>query len=142
MSARDIGQLPVVARDQPRHLLGLLRRTDMVHAYDIALTRRAAMRHRADQVRLGAFGGVGVEEIVIEPGAACVGRRVNEVAWPRNCILATVRRGRHTLIPRGDTMIKAGDVLAVVVEGRASARLLDWVRLCQKDCSREREVTR
>jgi len=125
MSAHDVGRLPVVARDQPRRLLGLLRRTDLVRAYDIAVTRRAAMRHRVQQVRLGAFGGVEVEEIVIESSAPCVGHRVCEIAWPRDCILATLRRGRHILIPRGDTMIQAGDVLAVVVEGENRAALQD-----------------
>ena len=37
MSTRDIGRLPVVARDNRRQLLGVLRRTDLVRAYDIAL---------------------------------------------------------------------------------------------------------
>ncbi len=45
MSTRDIGRLPVVARSNRRHLLGVLRRTDLVRAYDIALTRRTTMRH-------------------------------------------------------------------------------------------------
>ncbi len=131
MSAQDVGRLPVVARDQPRRLLGLLRRNDLVRAYNIALTRRAAMRHRAQQVRLGALGEVNVEEIVIEAGARCVGRKVSEVAWPRDCVLATVRRGRQILIPRGDTIIRAGDVLAVVVEGDKREALQT---LCQAEC--------
>lgn len=40
MSARDVGRLPVVARDEPRRLLGMLRRSDVIRAYDLALTRR------------------------------------------------------------------------------------------------------
>jgi len=112
-------------RAQPRHLLGLLRRTDLVLAYDIVLTRRATARHQAQQVRLSTFAGVNVEEVVIEPGAPCVGRKVREIAWPRDCILSTLRRGRQILIPRGDTMIKAGDVLAVVVESERRAALND-----------------
>jgi CIC family chloride channel protein len=133
MGMRDVGRLPVVARDQPRRLLGLLRRTDLVRAYDIALARREAMRHRVQQVRLGAVGGVGVEEVVIEAGAACVGHQIREVTWPRDCILATLRRGRQTIIPRGDTQIEAGDVLAVVVEGETRIVLQD---LCRKPSSR------
>jgi len=129
MGARDVGRLPVVARDNPRRLLGVLRRTDMVRAYDIALTRRAAIRHRAHQVRLGAFGGVNVEELRVEAGAPCVDKQVKDVEWPRDCVLATLRRGRQVLLPRGDTVLKAGDVLVIVVEGETK----DMVRqLCSK----------
>lgn len=129
MGARDVGRLPVVARDAPRRLLGVLRRTDMVRAYDAALTRRAAIRHRAHQVRLGAFGGVSVEEVMIEAGAPCAGRQVMEVEWPRDCVLATLRRGRQVLIPRGGTVLRAGDVLVIVIEGEAKDRVR---QLCSK----------
>ena len=37
MSTRDIGRLPVVDRNHPQQLLGLLRRSDLVRAYDVAL---------------------------------------------------------------------------------------------------------
>ncbi len=124
MGVRDIGRLPVVARDNPRRLVGLLRRSDLVRAYDVALTRRAAIRHRANQVRLSAFSdGVNVEEITIESGAPCVGKYVREVAWPRDCVIASIRRGRQTLIPHGDTVLKAGDVLVTVVEGKTHEEL-------------------
>lgn len=127
MSARDVGRLPVVARDDPRHLLGVLRRTDLVRAYDAALTRRAALRHRAHQVHLSTFSNVMVEEVVIEPGAPCAGHRIAEVAWPRDCVITTIRRGRQVMIPHGDTVLRAGDVLVAVVEGQAQA---DLQRIC------------
>ena len=104
MSTRDIGRLPVVARDNRRKLLGVLRRTDLVRAYDIALTRLTERRHSAQQVRLGIFAGAQVIELTIAPHAACANRRVNAIVWPRECVLASVRRGRQVLIPHGDTV--------------------------------------
>lgn len=127
MSARDIGRVPVVARDNPRRPLGVLRRSDLVRAYDIALTRRAAMRHRAHQVRLGAFSGVNVVEVAVEAGAPCAGKRISQVGWPRDCVIATLRRGRQVLIPHGDTVLKAGDVLVATIEGEADK---DLRRIC------------
>ena len=130
MGARDIGRLPVVARDQPRQLIGVLRRTDLVRAYDIALTRRAAVRHHAQQVRLGAFSGVSVEEVAIEAQALCADKRVSEVQWPRDSVIATLRRGQRVIIPHGDTLLKPGDVLIIAAEGEAREAVQ---RLCSAD---------
>ena len=104
LGTRDIGRLPVVARDNPRRLLGVLRRVDVVRAYDVALTRRTELRHRMQPVRLGAISGAQVEEIIVEAGAPCDGKRVAEVTSPRNCVLATVRRGWQVMIPQGGTL--------------------------------------
>ncbi len=130
MSTRDLGRLPVVARDNSRKLVGLLRRSDVIRAYDVALTRRAALRHRAHQVRLGSLSGelVSVTEMVIQKDAPCVGKRVSEVEWPQECVLATVRRGRQFLIPHGDTVLKPGDVIVAVAEGEARD---EFKRICQ-----------
>ncbi len=131
MSGRDVGRLPVVDRDDPRRLLGVLRRVDLVRAYDVALTRRATLRHRAHQARLEvSTGALSVEEILIQPGAACECCRVGEITWPRDAVIASVRRGGQLLIPHGDTVLQAGDVLVVVAEGEARAALL---RLCRPE---------
>jgi len=90
-----------------------------VRAYDIALTRRAAMRHQAHQIRLGTYGGVSVEEIRISEAAPCANKQVSTVAWPHDCVIASVRRKRQIMIPRGDTMLRPDDVLVVVAEGVA-----------------------
>jgi CIC family chloride channel protein len=119
MSVRDLGRMPVVDRDNPRRLLGILRRTDIVRAYDLALTRRVMTRHQAQQIRLGAYAGVNVEELRIEPGAACIGKPVKAITWPDDSILVTLRRGRQVIIPHGDTVLQAGDVLVVAAEGDA-----------------------
>jgi CIC family chloride channel protein len=123
MSTRDVGRLPVVARDNRRNLLGVLRRTDLVRAYDIALTRRTERRHSVQQVRLGTVTGAQVLELTIAPQAACAHQRVSAVAWPRECVLASVRRGRQVLIPHGDTVLRPGDVLAIVAEDSAREEL-------------------
>jgi CIC family chloride channel protein len=105
MGAQDIGRVPVVVRENPRRLAGWLRRSDLLRAYEVALTRQVVKRHRVHQVRLDAVSGenVRVFEIPIETGAACDGKKVKEIGWPPNCLLATV--------------LAAGNTLVVVVEG-------------------------
>jgi Trk K+ transport system NAD-binding subunit len=112
-------------------VLGVLRRTDLVWAYDIALSRRAALRHHAHRARLDiSTGALNVEEIVIQADAVCDRRRVREVNRPRDAVIANVCRGGQMLIPHGDTLLQAGDVLVVVAEGEARA---ERQRLCQRD---------
>jgi chloride channel protein, CIC family len=132
MSTRDIGRLPVVDRNSPRHLLGVLRRTDLVRAYDVALTRRATLRHHAQVGRLDVSTGAAasVHEIPVMPGAACIGQRIGETGWPHDSVIASLRRGRRVLIPHGDTILQAGDVLVVVAEGEAAEEAR---RLCNPD---------
>ena len=113
----------MVARDDPKHLVGMIRRSDIVRAYELALTKRTAMRHQAHQVRLGAFGEVNVEELEVSPGSPVVGKRIRDIPWPRDAVLATIRRGRHTVLPHGDTVLKAGDIVVAVVEGDAVAEI-------------------
>ena len=119
MSVRDVGRMPVVSREYPKTLVGLLRRSDAIRSYDIALKRYALLRQRAQEVRLGAFSGVDVQEVAIQPGAECDGVAVRDVAWPRDSVIASVRRGSNLFIPRGETILKAGDALVFVAEGDA-----------------------
>jgi len=119
MSIRDVGRVPVVSHEDTKMLVGFLRRSDAIRAYDLALKKHALLRHRAHEARLGTFSGVDVQELVIQAGAQCDGRAVREVSWPRDCVIASVRRGSRLFIPRGETILKAGDVLVFVAEGKA-----------------------
>ena len=40
MSARDLGRVPVVTVEDPGHIVGLLRRRDVMRAYDLAFTKQ------------------------------------------------------------------------------------------------------
>jgi len=131
MSRLDIGRMPVTPRADPTLLLGMLRRNDVIRAYDAALTRRAELRHKAHLVRLGASNPeeVRVLEIEVEAGAPCAGKHVREIAWPAGCVIASLRRGRHVLIPHGETQLRAGDVLIAVINTAAEAEV---ARICRR----------
>jgi len=131
MSSRDVGRLPVVARENPRKLLGVLRRTDVIHAYDLALTRRITQRHQEHAVRLDALTPtrVDVSDVAVEIGAAAADKPMKDIPFPRECVIASVRRGGQVFIPRGETVLRAGDVLVVVAEGTAREAV---VRLCRQ----------
>jgi CIC family chloride channel protein len=135
MSHEDVGRLPVVGRDNPRRLVGILRRSDVIRAYDIALARRTATRHSAKRVRLDAISSesVDVEQVVVEKGSDCDGATMSAIVWPQDSLIATLQRGRVVIIPHGDTVLKAGDVLVFVAEGNAREQVLGLCRPRESD---------
>jgi CIC family chloride channel protein len=128
MSMRDIGRLPVVSQEDARKILGVLRRSDTIRAYDMAVTKRTALRHRAQQARLGVVTGARVEEITVQQDAPCVGKRLSEVNWPRDSVIASIRRRSKLMIPHGDTILQSNDVLTIVYEGNADESIRNLCR--------------
>ncbi len=72
--------------------------------------------------------GLELKELVVEADSTCEGNRIRYVAWPENFVIAGVKRGNETLVPRGDTVLNAGDVLITVSDERA---FREAQRLCQ-----------
>jgi CIC family chloride channel protein len=136
MSRRDLGRLPVVARDNPRQLLGVLRRKDVIHAYDVALTRRIAQRHQEHALRLDAWtpARMDVSDIVVESQSPVAGKRMKDIPFPRDCLIASVRRGAEFFIPRGETILYPGDTLVMVADGAAREEIL---KLCRQSSGTE-----
>jgi CPA1 family monovalent cation:H+ antiporter len=77
-------------------------------------------------------GNMDVEEINIERGSACEGKRVRDVKWPQNFVIASLRRNEEMIIARGDTRLMYGDVLLVIADDDA----LGEVQKLARDSSR------
>jgi len=115
MGTRDVGRLPVVSRENPKKLLGLIRRADIITAYNKVIVRRMELQHRTDRLRLGRLTGVQFVDTEIGEGAALAGTRLSEAALPHDCVLVSVRRGRKLIIPHGDTVLEPGDSVTALV---------------------------
>jgi chloride channel protein, CIC family len=114
IGGRDLGRIPVVAPDNPRKVVGILRRRDILRAYDIALQRKMETMHRHGQARLEAYAENEVIELRVAPESSADGKLISEIAWPQGCIVASVRREGHSVVARGNTQLRAGDLLTVV----------------------------
>ncbi len=64
-------------------------------------------------------GRVEVQEVIIEAGSSCAGKRVRELPWPQNAVIASLRRSDQMLIARGDTVLLAGDILMMIADEAA-----------------------
>lgn len=121
MGRLDIGRVPVVLKENPSHLVGVIRRSDIISAYVLASERRLQQRHSEQTDRLDAITPETLEvvDIQIQPGSQIAGKMIKEVTFPRDCIIVSLRRGRKVFVPHGETLINARDTLVVVAEDEA-----------------------
>lgn len=111
MGTRGLGRLPVVDPRDPDRLVGLIRRSDIIRAYNLALARRAELQHRAKRMQLRNIDGTEFVDITLDADSPVVGKTVQEVAasLPRECILVSIRRQGKMLIPHGHNVFQPGD---------------------------------
>jgi cell volume regulation protein A len=57
-----------------------------------------------------------MEEILIPAGCQAVDRKIVELSFPRNAIIAMIKRGESYITPNGSTRIEAEDTLIVLAD--------------------------
>jgi CIC family chloride channel protein len=116
MDTRGVGQLPVVDRRDAGHILGLIRRADIVRAYRIGLGRRLDLRERAVRLEKEQLANNEFVELEVAPDSPLIGQQVRDLALPSGCLLTTLRRGDQVILLNDDTTIRAGDRLTAFAE--------------------------
>ncbi|MBN1564810.1 MAG: chloride channel protein [Anaerolineae bacterium] len=116
MGNRRIGRLPIVDRHDRRKLVGVLRRQDIIHAYEHAIANRKTVSSRLRELRAAHEGKVQVIEVDIDTNHAFEGKTVQAMAehLPHDCILVSIRRNNRILIPHSDTIIQREDHLVIL----------------------------
>lgn len=122
MGARDIGRLPVVMRGTGR-LVGMVRRHDIMNAYNIAIARKLHDQHSAEQMRLNLLTGAHVFMMEIDDGAPVIGQHISDISWPAESVVAAITRKSKLIVPHGYTILSAGDQLTIVAAPEAEADL-------------------
>ncbi len=106
---KDIGRLPVVDRRNPRRVLGLMRRADVVSAYANALLDHQSSQAHHERLRMEAATHTELLETSLHEHDQATGKRIRELNLPDQSVIVAIRRGEHTLVPRGNTQLRAGD---------------------------------
>ena len=118
MGIRGVGRMPVLDRADPNRLAGLLRRDDVIRGYRLAVARRAEIQHRTKQFQLRNLDEADFVEMQIEDGFASIGQPLSVLAsvLPHECVLVSVRRDDHIIIPHGDTVLQYGDRITAFIK--------------------------
>lgn len=113
MASQHIGRIPVVERSSKK-LVGLVRRSDIVKAYQIGLNRRLDVQQRDRESELKDLDGVRICECVVHPKSAVTSVEIRDIEWPPRAIVISIRRAGQIILPHGDTVIQADDMMTVL----------------------------
>ncbi len=64
-------------------------------------------------------------------GAPICGRKISEIDWPAEALVVSVKRGSKEIVPKGNTVISAGDEIVVLCDEPTSR---DIYQLMQEQC--------
>ncbi|MDF2614482.1 MAG: clcA [Clostridia bacterium] len=57
-----------------------------------------------------------IVEMVVQHGSEMEDQAVKKIEWPSKCLLVSIKRGEKELLPRGSTVLKAGDYIFVLTD--------------------------
>jgi len=80
----------------------------------------------ADFVNLMSFkrGKISIVRIDLAPESPVVNKKVKEIALPKDSVLVSIVRGEKVILPRGNTVLEAGDdIIALTMVGNESGLL-------------------
>jgi CIC family chloride channel protein len=113
MAPRDLARLPVISRDGSNRLVGLISRTDILRAYDVAVVRKQRGRMLEREVLLREKEGNVFADLRLHAEDRSVGTPLRQLDLPSDVNVVSVEREGLIVIPRGDTRFEAGDIVTV-----------------------------
>jgi len=118
MNIYNIGRLPVITSGENQKYLGVIRRADILLAYEIGLARKSVEQYQ-QQLHLRNVEENEFIEVAVEPNAPMIGRTLMQFPCSEDCMVVSIRRNGHAVIAHGDTSIQAGDIITAYVYPKA-----------------------
>ncbi len=110
MAPRDLSRLPVVARQNPKKLIGVLRRRNIIRAYEIGLMRRGFAMGNLPGAPLGTSTG----KFLVGRQSPLIGKSLAELNLPSAFLVIHIERDGNAILPHGDTVLRDGDAITIL----------------------------
>ena len=149
LEAQGEGCVPVVSESGKNILLGVLRRIDIIRAYNKAVTKRAQDQHHSEILNIRKLNQSGLSEVTLRADSPNVGKRVKELRLGGDALIVSVRRAGNLRIVRGETILHAEDQVTIFSEKPKSEFLEKYLNGTLEDsdvpekllvCHREVEI--
>jgi CIC family chloride channel protein len=119
MGPRDLSRVPVVSREDQHQLLGIIRRNDIVRAYQTETARRGSALSRL----AGHPPGTRSVQLQVPENTPLQGKCLAELHFPDEFLVIHVQRGGDNILPHGDTCLEPGDIVTFLVHEADTNRL-------------------
>ncbi|RJX33609.1 MAG: CBS domain-containing protein [Desulfurivibrio sp.] len=113
MAPRDLARLPVVSRQDPLVLVGLISRSDILRAYQVGIMRKQQQYLMRERLVLRLGDDIGFVELVIGQNSACVGRKLADLTLHQSTSIVAVRRQHEVMNPDSSIVFQQGDLLTI-----------------------------
>ena len=128
LTALDVHQIPVVAKDDPKKVVGVLRRREILWAFGEMASENRKLLDRTKVVLPADHRDSAKAEIEIRTEHRKLAMKpLRKIDIPEDFLCILLRRADRSLIPRGSTVLEPGDVLTVVTIAERGEDLVEWV---------------
>jgi CIC family chloride channel protein len=112
MAPRDLSRVPVVSREDQQQLLGVIRRNDIVRAYQTGTARRGAAVSRL----AGHPPGTHTVQLCVPEDSSLTNKCLAEVALPEEFLVIHIQREGKNILHHGDTCLEPHDIVTFLVK--------------------------
>lgn len=84
-----------------------------INAITSIIEQQAFMEEITTLIPIGE-GNISIAEVPIPLTSPVVEKKIWEISLPKEVIIGCILRGEHSMIPRGDTRLLAGDILVLI----------------------------
>lgn len=118
MSTLDIGLVPVVSDEKTRKVLGVIRRSNIIRAYNHAIAKRAHLQHKNEMLRVGKLNNQQVCTIEIDLQSSVIGQQIKQITLPEDSLVISIQRKdrKNLMIAHGHTILQAHDRVTIFTE--------------------------
>jgi CIC family chloride channel protein len=119
MAPRDLSRIPVVSREDQRKLLGMIRRNDIVRAYQTETARRGS----ATSQLAGNPPGTRTVQLHVSQKTLLADKSLAELNFPEEFLVIHIQREGRNILPHGHTCLEPGDIITFLVKENDVKRL-------------------
>jgi CIC family chloride channel protein len=112
MAPRDLSRVPVISREDQRELLGVVRRNDIIRAYQTGTARRGTTLSRLS----GNPPGTRTTQLCVLEDTPLANKCLAEIAFPGEFLVIHIQRAGKNIVPHGDTCLEPNDVVTFLVQ--------------------------
>lgn len=124
MNIHGVGRLPIVSRQDKRTYLGMLRRADILHAYEIGIARKAVDQQRDKFFKLRHIDEYEFIDIYVDDHAPMINKTLREFPCSDECLVIAVHRNGKTIVAHGSTHIQPEDRVTAYVAPHNKAEVI------------------